>query len=209
MTNKYSINSPKVYILLICFISIALCGNTSAQSIDLRILESINPRNPNSQFWKYDSFSAYAFTGAAIAGPLIYGLASGNDAAKHQSYEIITGIVLSTVIMEGLKVSINRTRPGDRYPDLIFPAGPAHGQSFPSGHTSLAFATATELTIQYKKWYVAVPAFIWASSVGYSRMYLGKHYPSDILGGAMVGVGGGLASHWINKKIFKNYYSKK
>jgi len=202
--------SPKnIYILLICLISIAFYGKATAQNIDLRILESINPRYPNSRFWKYDSYSAYVFTGIAITGPLIYGLTSDDDAAKHRSYEIITGIALSTVIMEGLKISINRTRPGDRYPDLIFPVDPAHGQSFPSGHTSLAFATATELTIQYKKWYVAVPAFIWAGSVGYSRLYLGKHYPSDVLGGAVVGVGGGLASHWINEKLFKHYYSKK
>lgn len=201
--------NKKRYWLLIATQLLFIVTKAPAQSIDLRILESINPRYPNSQFWKYDSFSAYAFTGAAIAGPLIYGFTSGDDAAKHQSYEIITGIALSTIVMEGLKISINRTRPGDAYPGLIFPVDPAHGQSFPSGHTSLAFATATELTIQYKKWYVAVPAFIWAGSVGYSRMYLGKHYPSDVLGGAVVGVGGGLASHWINEKLFKHYYSKK
>jgi PAP2 superfamily len=201
--------NKKKYCVLIVFELLFVINKAPAQSIDLRILESINPRYPNSQFWKYDSFSAYAFTGAAIAGPLIYSFTSGNDAAKHQSYEIITGIALSTIVMEGLKVSINRTRPGDRYPGLIFPVDPAHGQSFPSGHTSLAFATATELTIRYKKWYVAVPAFIWAGSVGYSRLYLGKHYTSDVLGGAVVGVGGGVASHWINEKLFKHYYSKK
>jgi membrane-associated phospholipid phosphatase len=201
--------NKRKYCVLIVFELLFVINKATAQSIDLRILESINPRYPSSQFWKYDSFSAYVFTGTAIAGPLIYGFTSGNDAAKHQSYEIITGIALSTVIMEGLKVSINRTRPGDRYPGLIFPVDPAHGQSFPSGHTSLAFATATELTIQYKKWYVAVPAFLWAGSVGYSRLYLGKHYPSDVLGGAVVGAGGGLASHWINEKLFKHYYSKK
>jgi hypothetical protein len=199
----------KKYCVLIAIQLLLGVMTATAQNVDLRILESINPRYPNSQFWKYDSYSAYVFTGIAMSGPLIYGLTSGDDAAKHRSYEIITGIALSTIVMEGLKISINRTRPGDRYPDLVFPVDPAHGQSFPSGHTSLAFATATELTIQYKKWYVAVPAFLWAGSVGYSRLYLGKHYPSDVLGGAAVGVGGALASHWINEKLFKHYYLKK
>jgi len=53
----------------------------------------------------------------------------------------------------------------------------------------LAFATATTLSIPYKKWYVTVPAYVWASSVGYSGRYLGRHFPSDVLAGAAEGIG--------------------
>ncbi len=202
-------NSLKKIRLFLLFLSmIFFYGGVRAQGIDLKILESINPRYPNSQYWKYTSLSAYVFTGAATVGPLIYGLASDDEVAKHKSYEIITCMALSNLLMEGLKVSVNRTRPGDKHPDLIFPASPVHGQSFPSGHTMLAFSTAAELSIQYKKWYIVVPAYLWAGSVGYSRMYLGKHYPSDVLGGALIATGSAYASSWINRKLFRSYYTK-
>jgi len=103
---------------------------------------------------------------------------------------------------ELLKPIVHRTRPGDAYPNEIFPNSATHGGSFPSGHTTLAFATATTIALENKKWYIVVPAYIWAGSVGYSRMYLGKHYPSDILAGTVIGIGGAYLGRWLTKKFF-------
>ena len=48
------------------------------------------------------------------------------------------------------------------------------------------------------KWYVVIPSYLWAGWVAYSRMYLGVHYPSDILGGAIVGGGSAFLMYKIN-----------
>jgi undecaprenyl-diphosphatase len=69
----------------------------------------------------------------------------------------------------------------------------------PSGHTSFSFTTATSVYLMYPKWYVALPAFAWATSVGYSRMYLGLHYPSDVLMGAVVGSSSAIITNWARK----------
>jgi membrane-associated phospholipid phosphatase len=196
----------KKYNFIVFFGLLIISKKASAQGgIDLRILEAVNPRYPTSQYWKYTSTSAYVFSGVATVAPFLYGLASGDDDAQHKSYNILIAMGLDIVAQEGLKLSFNRERPGDKYPDLVFPSSSAHGKSFPSGHTSLAFNTAAELTIQYKKWYIAVPAYLWAGSVGYSRLYLGKHYTSDVLGGAATGIGTAYLSTWLNRKLFKSH----
>lgn len=75
----------------------------------------------------------------------------------------------------------------------------AGSTSFPSGHSSTSFAVATALSRAYPKWYVIAPAYLWAGSVGYSRMYLGVHYPSDVFGGAVLGT----TTSWLLKPAFK------
>ncbi|MBK9660137.1 MAG: phosphatase PAP2 family protein [Chitinophagaceae bacterium] len=96
-------------------------------------------------------------------------------------------------------------RPHEYEPTLIALKNAKNG-SFPSGHTAEAFATATSLTLMTHKWYVAVPAYTWATLVGQSRLYLGVHYPSDVIGGAITGIGSAWLSYKLNKWM---HHSKK
>lgn len=174
-----------------------------AQNIDVNILKSINPQNPKTGFWSAVSDYHIAVAGAATFGTLAYALIKHDKNLQYKSYETLIAAGINVVATDALKIIFNRTRPADKYPNDIYVLTISHGHSFPSGHTSLAFAAATSLMLNCKKWYIVVPGYMWAGCVGYSRMYLGKHYPSDVLAGAVVGAGSALASHWVSKKLFQ------
>ena len=110
--------------------------------------------------------------------------------------------VINLGITTALKYTINRSRPFETYPDIIKKAD-AGSPSFPSGHTSGAFATATALSLAYPEWYVIIPSFTYAGAVGYSRMYLGVHYPSDVLAGAILGAGSAYLTFKVNQMLRK------
>lgn len=135
------------------------------------------------------------------AGLIITGWAQKDSSLIHNGLYIGGSILASGIITVGLKYGINRERPFVTYPEIekLTEAG---SPSFPSGHTSMAFSTATSISISYPKWYVIAPSFLWASGVGYSRMHLGVHYPSDVFVGALVGSGSAWLCHILNRKFF-------
>ena len=180
-------------------------GTTSvAQNIDINVLKKLNPERPDAFAWKAASGSIDWVAGTVSIGTLAYGFIQKDKSIQYNGYELLISSATNIAITEILKRVVNRTRPADKYPGEIFVNTPSHDKSFPSGHTSTAFAVATTLTLQYKKWYVAAPAYLWAGCVGYSRMYLGKHYPTDVLAGALLGAGSSYLGHIISNKLFRN-----
>ena len=100
---------------------------------------------------------------------------------------VLEADVVGSLLCVGLKYAVDRERPFQAHPGLRLPTGPEPLGSFPSGHATVAFAGAT--TIAFEQPAMAIPAFLWAGAVGYSRLYNGVHYPSDVLAGAALGVG--------------------
>jgi undecaprenyl-diphosphatase len=165
-------------------------------------LRRINPNNPNSAVWNnLSNTSKYISVGVPV-GYFVAGLIHDNKALKQKAAYTAAAILLNTASTTLLKNVIKRERPYNSYTG-IFPDKIESDYAFPSGHTSSAFATATSLAIATKKWYVAVPAFAWSAGVGYSRIYLGQHYPSDVIMGALVGSSSALICHWATKQLAK------
>ena len=185
-------------ILLMIFFTSAV----HAQNFDINLLKQINPKYPTSNTWKTISTTAEPLSAAIPFSMLMVSLINNNPKLEHKSYEVAASLLTAVILTEGLKIMANRPRPYNTYPGIIVPDQVDNESSFPSGHTSFAFATATSVYLNYPKWYVGIPLLAWSTSVGYSRMYLGQHYPSDVLAGVLVGIGSAYLCHWLNKKYF-------
>lgn len=122
----------------------------------------------------------------ALFAAAAVGLVAGGTA---RAAVVETAVVLLPVnlAVEGLKRLTNRPRPdGERK---------RSNAAFPSSHTANAFAVATVVARRWRK--AAVPVFLLAAAVGWSRLYLNRHWASDALGGALLAIGLALlVSRW-------------
>jgi membrane-associated phospholipid phosphatase len=187
---------------LIIFTCFALPGR--AQNAELRFLEHLTEnRSPGmTRFMQGVSNTTNIISLAAPAGLFVAGAIHHDHVMQQKSWYVVETIAVGSGIAIVMKYVVNRPRPSSK-DSLIIPAGDMGSPSFPSGHTSMAFATATALSLAYPKWYVIAPSFLWAGTVGFSRMYLGVHYPTDVLAGAIVGSGSALLCRKINQWIFQ------
>ncbi len=104
------------------------------------------------------------------------------------------GVLLLTVVAvaladwsaTGLKALFGRDRPPLRFPEPEPLVHVPDTGSFPSGHAATSFAGATILALAFPR--LAVPLYVLAAAVAFSRVYVGVHYPLDIVAGAALGV---------------------
>jgi membrane-associated phospholipid phosphatase len=119
----------------------------------------------------------------AVAGLAIYvsGRVMRNTEVGGFGSDLLRAQLVSGIITDGIKWATNRTRPdGGKY-------------SFPSGHTSSAFATASVLQHHFG-WKAGVPSYVIATYVASSRMAHSRHFVSDVVFGAGIGIASGRAT---------------
>ncbi|HVM70030.1 MAG TPA: phosphatase PAP2 family protein [Gaiellaceae bacterium] len=99
-------------------------------------------------------------------------------------------VLLAEALQGSLKVLFQRDRPPVANPEPGPLVALPHTYSFPSGHALVAFASATVLAAAVPR--LRLPLFAVAALVAWSRVYVGVHYPGDVLAGALLGVALGL-----------------
>ena len=182
----------------------------SAQNADIELLQKINSND--SEFWRGYSKAISNTTTyvslSAIAGVATTGLIKNDKQLLRDALYLGVNLGTNALFTYSLKNSFKRPRPGITYPAQITMYEDVSSLLFPSGHTSEAFSTATALSLKYPEWYIIAPAYLWAGSVGYSRMNLGVHYPSDVLAGALLGTGTAFltfkVNEWLNRQVRKS-----
>lgn len=171
-----------------------------SQHADIAILRKINLQRNESldPAFRLVTESVVPLSAIVPLGFMTAYLVKKDSLSKSNTVLLFSSVAVAGILSTTLKYSIHRQRPFAKYKDIekLTPAG---SLSFPSGHTSLAFSLATSVSFACPKWYVITPSFLWASSVAYSRMHLGVHYPSDVLAGAIIGSGSAFLSYKINK----------
>ncbi|MFA4868999.1 MAG: phosphatase PAP2 family protein [Pedobacter sp.] len=183
------------YLFLFTFIytvssPIQLNAQSKLQQLDDQILINLSEsRTPEKTgfFLFISNHNDWVNIGVPVG--LLAGGVIGNDKQMRQNaLYVASSSAVNALATLLIKKIVKRPRPFLGNVKIRAVYQPAH-YSFPSGHTSTAFTTATALSQAYPKWYVVVPSYLWAGSVGYSRLYLGVHYPTDVAAGALLGTG--------------------
>ena len=177
-------------LLVFSLLAISLVWS-AGQRLDAWAFLFFNVRGPRP-LWLDRMMLGFTQIGSGIAAlgiALVLFLASDRLLA----YELILGTLTLWLVVELVKFLVHRSRPFIRLTQARIVGYRAVGRSFPSGHTSQAFFMAT-LMAQHFHASVWVVFLLYAIAllVGITRMYVGAHYPRDVLAGAILGSAWGL-----------------
>jgi len=167
-------------------------------NLDVRIFETINAAHTPALDW---AMARLTWLGDAwVAAPVLLAIAVWKVPRRQLATVIVASALamsLSGALNSWVKRAVDRPRPVRYFALQRAPSGspafavhvvgkPLRSHSFPSGHTNTAFSAAVVLIVCLGGlwWLALIPAAV----VGYSRIYLGVHFPADVAAGAALGV---------------------
>ncbi len=153
------------------------------QNIDLEIFHFINGACSNPVLDEIMPIISYAGDGKVIFVIALLLVFFKNRNIKATGVLLMAGTSFSFYCISTLKKLFTRPRPFMAI-EGVKPLIVAHGFSLPSGHATMAFAAAFILTACFRKWYIF---YTLALLVAISRVYMGVHYPFDVIAGACLG----------------------
>ena len=177
-------------LLVFSSLAISLVWSTG-QRLDAWAFLYLNVRGPRPPLldWMMLRFTQVGNGIAALAMAAVLYLAGDRLLA----YELVLGTLTLWLVVELVKALTHRSRPFVRLAQARIVGYRVGGRSFPSGHTSQAFFMAT-LIVQHFHAGAWLASLLYAIAllVGITRMYVGAHYPRDVLAGAILGSAWGL-----------------
>ena len=158
----------------------------SLQALDIALFRSINGACAHPLLDLVMLLLTQLGLGSVQVGLLVLlyllGGPTGRQVARISFLTFLAGGVAAQI----LKIGVDRVRPALVVEDCRFVGEVLRYHSFPSGHTTTSFALAVVIGRYYRRWEAVF--FALAIGVGLSRVYVGVHFPGDILGGAVIGI---------------------
>ena len=119
------------------------------------------------------------------------------------------GLIFDLLVVNiAIKPLVARVRPYEVLKEITILTHQPGDHSFPSGHSAGSFACAWAFFRAYKKKW-GIPALVLASLIAISRLYVGVHYPTDVIGGIVIGIIVGELGYHAGKKIWRAIMLKK
>ena len=168
---------------------------------------SLNNFHP---LWLNSFFINYTFLGDGIFAIVLIATVWFIFKKKEEGKALLISFALSGLVAQIIKNLVSAPRPKlyfetGQYQHFIDGVSLANNSSFPSGHTATAFALATVLALVTKNKAGQLFFLLAAAMVGYSRIYLAQHFLLDVMIGALIGTGSGIAAVYFTRhpKAFK------
>ena len=207
-------NYPKIFLLIFLLFTSSLHAQRrdlvkpDPDNIDVKIFRTIN----NNQCGFLNTIipvtdKSILFTSTLIPATL-FTVSRANDSYYDENSSVLLALSegLSAGIAFGLKNIFKRERPFATLSNVNYYKSKflLDRYSFPSGHSAMSFSMATSLTLRYPNKPLLISGlFLYSTVVSLGRIYLGVHYPTDVLAGMLIGSGSAAIIYSLRKEIIK------